>query len=320
MNKTTKIVLIAAASFLLIGCILFGSAMTALKWDFSKLSTTSYETREFAIKEPFRNIRIVTDTAGISFVRTESETPYAVCYEPEKVKHKISVENETLTVSVTDTQKWYDRIGINWESPKITIYLPGSTYGTLFIREHTGSIAIPGDFSFESLDITATTGSVTCRASVSGDMKINATTGSIRVKNTAARSADLSVSTGRIIVSALQCQEDVRVRVSTGKADLTGIRCQNLHSDGNTGDLSLSDVIAAGCMMIERSTGDVMLTGSDAGEIFIKTDTGDVTGTLLSEKIFFTRTDTGRIRVPKSTAGGRCEITTDTGDIKMEIQ
>lgn len=320
MNKTTKILLIAAASLLLIGCILFGSAMTALKWDLSKLSTTSYETRELTIKEPFRNIRIETDTAGISFVRTESGTPYALCYEPEKVKHEISVEDGILTVSVTDTRKWYDRIGINWGSPKITVYLPESTYGTLFIREHTGSIAIPGDFSFESIDITATTGSVTCRASVSGDMKIEATTGSIRVENAAARMADLSVSTGRIIVSALQCQGDVSVRVSTGKAVLTGIRCQNLQSDGNTGEISLSDVIAAGRMSIERSTGDVTLTASDAGEISIKTDTGDVTGTLLSDKIFVTHTDTGRIRVPNSAAGGRCEITTDTGDIRMEIQ
>jgi len=63
----------------------------------------------------------------------------------------------------------------------------------------------------------------------------------------------------------------------------------------------------------------VEFTACDAGEIVIETDTGDVEGTLLSDKIFITETDTGRIDVPKTTTGGRCQITTDTGDIKIKI-
>ena len=59
--------------------------------------------------------------------------------------------------------------------------------------------------------------------------------------------------------------------------------------------------------------------GCDAAEITVKTGTGDVTGTLLSDKVFLTETGTGRIDVPKSTVGGRCEINTDTGDIKIDI-
>ena len=33
----------------------------------------------------------------------------------------------------------------------------------------------------------------------------------------------------------------------------------------------------------------------------------------------FTKTDTGRVDVPKTVEGGRCEITTDTGDIKITV-
>ncbi len=47
---------------------------------------------------------------------------------------------------------------------------------------------------------------------------------------------------------------------------------------------------------------------------------GDVKGTLLSEKAFFAESDTGDIDVPKTNVGGRCEITTDTGDIQIQIQ
>ena len=82
----------------------------------------------------------------------------------------------------------------------------------------------------------------------------------------------------------------------------------------------MDNVIAAEKLSIERSTGDVKFDGSDATEIYVKTDTGDVTGSLLTDKVFITQTDTGDVDVPKTTTGCRCEIITDTGDIRIKIQ
>lgn len=70
---------------------------------------------------------------------------------------------------------------------------------------------------------------------------------------------------------------------------------------------------------MESDTGEVNFEKSDATSIVVRTDTGDVTGTLLSEKVFLTETETGNTDVPKTTAGGTCEITTSTGDIEIEI-
>ena len=81
----------------------------------------------------------------------------------------------------------------------------------------------------------------------------------------------------------------------------------------------MQNVIAAETFSIERSTGNVTFDGCDAAEIWVETDTGDVTGTFLSEKCFLAKTDTGTVAVPKSTAGGKCEVTTDTGDIKLNV-
>jgi DUF4097 and DUF4098 domain-containing protein YvlB len=58
---------------------------------------------------------------------------------------------------------------------------------------------------------------------------------------------------------------------------------------------------------------------SDAAELSIKTDTGDVTGTLLTEKIFDAKSSTGDVDVPKTGSGGKCEIRTGTGDIRIKI-
>ena len=118
----------------------------------------------------------------------------------------------------------------------------------------------------------------------------------------------------------MTCRGDAKIGVSTGEASVTDVSCNQFASQGNTGDICLKNVRAAGKCSVERSTGDVRFDGCDANSLFVKTDTGDVSGTLLSEKVFVTQTDTGRVQVPKTTAGGLCEITTDTGDIKITLR
>jgi hypothetical protein len=44
-----------------------------------------------------------------------------------------------------------------------------------------------------------------------------------------------------------------------------------------------------------------------------------VKGSLLTDKIFFAKSETGRVIVPESMTGGRCEIKSDTGDIKITV-
>ena len=91
-------------------------------------------------------------------------------------------------------------------------------------------------------------------------------------------------------------------------------------STGNTGNIALSAVIAAERFSIKRSTGDVRFDRVDAAEIFVETDTGDVVGSVVTDKVFIAHSSTGRVHVPKTITGGRCEINTDTGNIKLEIQ
>ena len=81
----------------------------------------------------------------------------------------------------------------------------------------------------------------------------------------------------------------------------------------------MKNVTVSGTISVERSTGDVFFDRCDAAALSVATDTGDVTGTLLSDKVFITQTDTGSVDVPPTTSGGICGITTDTGDIRMDI-
>ena len=307
MRKAMKIGLIIGASLVFLGLIVFGGVMTMLKWDFTRLSTTKYETNTYEIGEAYKNISVNTNTADVILVPSEHAERRVICHEQKNIKHSVAVKEDTLVIEVVDTRKWYEHIGISFGSPKITVYLPQGEYAALSVTSSTGDVEIPKDFNFESIDISEDTGNVTCYASASEFIKIKTTTGDIRAEN---------LSTGLLGVTSAG---DVKISVSTGKTSATDVKCKSLISSGNTGDMSLKNVIAAEAFSIERSTGDVKLDGCDAAELRITTDTGDVTGSLLSDKVFITQTDTGTVDVPQTTSGGRCKITTDTGDIKISI-
>lgn len=319
MSKKMKFWLIVATSLVAIGLIVFASVMALYNWDFNKLSTVKYETNTYNLNEEFSNISINTDTADISFVLSDDGASKVVCYEPENLKHSVSVQNGTLTVNLVDEREWYEHIGITIGNEKITLYLSEKEYDSLVIKEDTGDIKIPKEFNFKSIDISASTGDVKSFASASGKMKIKVSTGDINLQNLSADNLELKASTGSINLSDVICENEIIINLSTGKTSITDTKCKNITSKGDTGDILLQNAIAKEKFFIERSTGDVKLQKCDAGEIFIKTDTGDVKGNLLADKVFITQTDTGRVDVPKTVTGGKCEIITDTGDIEIKI-
>lgn len=320
MSDKTKKWLLIAAVLVILGTVIFGGTMMALGWNFSKLSTVKYDTAEHTFSSAIKHISVDADTADLILAPSEDGNVKVVCYEREKEKHTVSLKDDTLHIELQDERKWYEHIGINYGTPKITVYLPKGEYDALTVELSTGDVKIPGEFSFGKIDIRGSTGDVKIDASVSGAVNVKTSTGNITVNNMSAESMELAVTTGKITVTGVDCEGNITVNVSTGKVSLTDVKCQNLFSNGNTGDLTMKNVIAAQAFDIERSTGDVDFDRCDAADITVVTDTGDIRGSLLSEKIFSAKTDTGKVTVPDTFNGGKCQLTTDTGNIKIQLE
>lgn len=285
--------------------------------DFTKMFV-DYEINEHVITEEYKNITVVTDTADIVFVPSNASS--VVCYEPQNVKHTVSVKDGTLFVELIDTRKWYEYLNVNFRNSKITVSIPSGEYDTLSVKGSTGDLEVPKGFTFEDATLTLSTGDVEFSATVLKQLTVKASTGEVDVINTAVGALDLSASTGEITVENVLCEGDAKIRVTTGKTELENLQCKHLTANADTGDITLEKVIAAGKFSIVTNTGGVKFDSADADEIFVKTTTGHVMGTLLSEKVFITQTDTGKIDVPKTISGGKCEIVTNTGDIKLSIK
>jgi DUF4097 and DUF4098 domain-containing protein YvlB len=190
---------------------------------YSLVRPCEFETHEYEIKENYKDIKIVTDTADIQFILSEKPNTFIVCEEEKNANHSVMVKENTLRIEVNDNKKWYEDIGINLRAPKITVYLGKSEYGNISLKTDIGNIL-------------------------------------------------------------------------------------------------LDNIIVTGKIAIETDTGNVKFEECDASEVFIETDTGNVTGSFVTDKVVFAESDTGNIDIPKVIADEKCEIITETGNIKITIE
>ena len=318
MRKGMKISLIVSAVLVGLGIVMMAAALGAAGTD--GLSTSAYITNTYEITEDIRDLDIQVGTADVFLVLSEDGSCKVVCNEEERLYHSVTVRDGVLEIRRVNEREWTDNIGIHMEDSRVTLYLPRAEYGKLVIDGSTGRVDIPGDFRFQSIDVSLTTGLVYNGASASEGIRICTTTGGIEVSDVTADHMELSITTGKIEAEKVTCDGELKLHTTTGDTSLREARCRTLLSDGRTGKLFLSDVVVLEMMDIRRSTGDVDMQGCDAPVIVIETDTGDVTGSLLTGKLFDIQTSTGNVQVPKSTLGGECRITTSTGDIRIVIE
>ena len=308
MKLITKIWLIVAATMVLSGfvvyCIFTGNVPMV--------------TNTHIIDGNFQAIIVNVDETDVVILPSTDGICRVVCYEEENLNHNVFVYDHALSVTLPDQGKWIESLVLFHKRPRIAVYLPPEEYAWLSINGKTGDVEIAEGFTFLLVNIERSTGDVKCIGSSSDIMQISTTTGDICVENVTTGDFRLSVSTGNINLRNISCTEAL-VNATTGELLAQYINCQKLTSNGSTGDVTLENVIAEQSFSIKRSTGDVHLEGCDSGEIEIKTGTGHVTGSLLTGKDFLVHTNTGRVDVPQNVTGGKCEITTGTGNIKITI-
>ena len=338
MKKFNLIPLILGTILIICGAFIFGFAMGEADWNIKNLSTVKYETNTYEINDDFTSLRINGNTADIHLLPAKDGKCNVVVHEEENNKHNVSVKAGVLCVE--PTSKDTIRLGINLDFPKITVYLPEDSYGNLEIKNTTGNVLVDSGLKFDNVNISLSTGdinvaNITCTSLsskgttgdtnisnviVSDKMYIERSTGEISLYGVRCdKGLSVATNTGQITLSDIECGDKISINVNTGNVSVTDTTCVALYSEGTTGDINIENVIVSGKMSIERKSGDVKFESSDAFEMFILTDSGDVEGSLISDKVFIVNTDTGRIKVPNTASGGRCEITTDTGDIEISI-
>lgn len=309
MRKVSKIMLLTATLLLLFGMALLACAGYISDLDYTKFGTVKYTENTHTVTETFDKISIDSDIADIKFLPAEEGVCKVECFEDTKGVHSVFTENGTLIIKLENTRRFYDFINITFSTPHITVYLPNEEYNSLCIETDAGDVTLPKNFTFQTVEIESDTADVICEAYITSSADIETDTGEITLSNISSDGVDFTAASGNI-----------KIKTDTGDINLFDITCSNLSVESDTGDVVLKNVRASGKITAKNDTGNIRFDKSDAAELYAETSTGDVLGTLLFEKIFFAESDTGDISVPKTINGGKCEITTVTGDIKITLK
>lgn len=301
MSRSKKIAVLVAVICIIIGLIVAFAAIMLIKFDFSKLNTMNFETKTYEVNEDFNNINIQNIKGDIYFLPATDGQCKVVCKESDKTVDTVDVSSDTLTITQTDTRRWYEYIGIMWwEDLSVTVYLPEQEYQALYIKSISSDIEVPDNFSFSKAELLSTSGNITFTGTTKESLSIESTSGNIRAKNTTNGTVNFASTSGSVYLSEMSAN-NLNVKTTSGKIELATV---TIHNDAK----------------FEATSGDIKMENSDAESFEIETVSGNVRGRILSPKNFVTKTTSGNVSVPDSyLTGGSCKITTTSGNISIEV-
>ena len=283
MKHAKKIVI--CALFLLVAVSGLMTAAAAVRGDFDmkNMKEVSCEMKTFEVKEAFSDIYVEDAECNVRILCATDGKCKVICQEKQdgSIYHTVTVSDGVLNVQRHDERKWYQYIGISFDDPDVEVYLPEKVYGQLSARSVSGNIQVDDGFTFESASLESVSGSVRMFSEVKKELNAETTS-------------------GRILLSHIR-SGGITVKSTAGKIQLT-------------------DVIAEKNLYVKSISGGVMLDECDGSTIKIETTSGSVKGTILSDKIFITDSISGRVKVPRSSVGGECEVTTISGNITIELK
>lgn len=279
-----------------------------------------YETKTYEFREAFGKISIDDDSgARIRFALSDDGVCKIECLEDKKVKRSISIVDGTLVIHAADAREGHGQFGIAPSSKSIVIYLPKCEYDSLDVKVDTSDVDIPSGFVFHRVSIAGDTANILCKGVASDVAELCTDTGEINLDAMdVSGSLLIETDTGDVRLNSVNADGTINIKSDTGMICLTDVNCKDFAADSDTGDIYMEKVIAD-AIAIASDTGKVEFESCDANSLDIGTDTGNVRGTLLSDKNFFIKTALGDVDVPKTTTGGKCRVTTDTGSIQIRF-
>lgn len=331
MKNSTKVWIIAAILLIIAGGALIAITAARRSSETNNMIVQHNVTNTYPLEAgTFSSIYINCETAEVRFIPVKDSDCRVVLQEPENRPHTVRVVDGTLTIDLPkrESKNFFDFLSdafstfsFTAEKVTMTLYLPAEKYNSLTINTSTGDVIIPADYTFGSLNITGSTSDIQLSCRVSQGLAVETDTGDITLTDLYAQKVQLKTTTGNVTadLDLTACPSPFQVETDTGKIRLSCLHSWNFSARSSTGKISLLDVDSYGDFFVHTSTGDVELDRCDAQSIKIETSTGNVRGNLRSEKVFITNTSTGKVKVPRTTSGGTCEITTSTGDIEIDI-
>lgn len=261
MSKAKKIFIILAVGFIVIGLVMTGIALTAASFDITNLSTVSYETKVYDVKESFDVINVDDIDCDIRLLASESDICKVTVCDTAGMDHQVEVFDKALQITSSDTRKWYEHIGIfSWEETEVVIQLPEKEYRSILLKTISGDIEVSDEMSFEDAILISTSGKVLFNGKVKNELTARSTSGDIAIAAVNVENkAEIETVSGDIEFDAFDAGT-IEMKTSSGDVEGEIMTPKNFITDTSSGDVTvpLSDSLAGDCV-IKTVSGDIRI-------------------------------------------------------------
>ncbi len=358
--KAKYVALIVAGVMILGGAVMGGAALAHSNFDFEKMTEDKNDmtVKTYEFGEKISNINV--EGAEVKIVPTKDDKTVVETHETTKFTYSVETSGDNLSIKGDDDRKWYDYIGVFNTWPYVTVYLPEGEYNKLAVDNDVDGIKVQNGFTFGSVDLVSTTGSINYSSDVKGDLRIQSSTGSISAHEVVSGDVSIKASTGSIKTENIEAA-DIKLEASSGSIKATEVKGANMVVKATSGSLHLEDITAAdlsledksGSIHVERASltnvyasstsgsvhlncviaqnvinadatsGSVNLKGCDGKDIALKTTSGSVNAKLLTNKEIFATSNSGGVHLPTGDNGeinGKLSASATSGSVSISIE
>lgn len=229
--------------------------------------------KESTVKEPFRNLEVMSDNASITVLPTSnSYTKVEYTTNPKQEKKNrfsVKVKGDTLFVELQE-KSWINfNFGINMRSAEITIYLPEKVYEEITVITSNGSVeanTIKGD----SLSFESDNGSVFLEDISGKDVYAETNNGKVSLKNIEG-TIDAESDNGSISLETKNLDQHISLSTDNGAIEVQTENKPTNATITTTNDLGGIDIFGSSDTSITYGKGTFQINlDTDLGRISVK--------------------------------------------------
>ncbi len=313
MSRTKKAVIVASV-MIVAGIITIISAFAANGFSWPnvqinlkdmKSENIQYEKKTEYVKDAFKSIDIESSSdIDVMVKKAEGDADYVEYYDCAGLTHHVDVKDGVLKITADDTRNSAFNISLGVSTvtwPSVTVYLAGTEYEDIKIVTGSGDVDVEYYLAVKNIDIVTSSGDIGITGANADSITVKASSGCIKLDSVATEELNLSANSGDLTLSDTVAADKAEFTTKSGDINSTNMKTESVVCNASSGDITLSD--------------------SDAAVFTIETSSGDVSVDITSNKRFNykTKTSSGDVDVPDSyvDAEGSCEIITSSGDIDV---
>ena len=232
MSKITKRSLYITLIVFISGIVLFFLGFALLEFDYTKLDTSLPYTEKYYEQEldAIETIEIQSVNHAIIVKPSRDNKIHITYYEKKNSTYQIKKEEHQLTMTNQIDYSFWKSFqsmfqGITDGSKQVIVEIPSQYQHDVILKTTNASIKIEDAFSFHSLTMTSTNGSLKGENISSEILDIKSTNGSIQLENCQSTSSNIHTTNGAIKIENSSIQS-LMIDSMNG-----GIHFQNLNVD-----------------------------------------------------------------------------------------